>query len=354
MILSRYGIRRAFTLIELLIVLSIIAILIGLILPAIQLVRESAVRTMCQNNLKQLSLACINYHGAYNTLPPNGTVSFYVQILPFIEESTNNGSAPIKIAVCPSRRQPTANFCDYVGALPFVGGSNFGPTYVYNGSNAPTLYSAGLPNTVPRLCRSALGDDEPLPLTDIVDGTSTTMLLGEKYVPMNQYQGFQTPGDQAWNTAGTGVVPFYVLETITYQQGFPNSTWSTSCPQGWTGATPCHYQGTQFNWVIDTTKPYQSVNTKRGFPTIVGGSGGSPSVGSEWFYMDSSPVNPFNTSSYIQSQSPFGTAHSYAAMQVAMCDGSVRILSPTTNDGFNYFTEGIVGIDEGSVVPATD
>jgi prepilin-type N-terminal cleavage/methylation domain-containing protein/prepilin-type processing-associated H-X9-DG protein len=201
MTLRPYSRPAAFTMIELLVVIAIIAVLLGLLVPAVQKVREAAARLQCQNNLKQIGLALHNHHDAQQSFPPGyfalasysdgatdtapgwGWGAF---LLPYIEQDNLYGQlnfnqpvqnslaiqTMVKVYLCPSDITPP-------GPFPLPDG--FGNTICLA---APTSYAA--------CCGSDASDttgptglgvfyrNSRTRITDITDGTSNTILIGEK------------------------------------------------------------------------------------------------------------------------------------------------------------------------------
>ena len=209
---STTALRRGFTLIELLLVIAIIAILIALLLPAVQKVREAANRASCLNNLKQLALAAHHYHDPAGKFPPGarlsvdvggrptGGTTLMVELLPYIEQgnlykkwdpdNSNNGTGGrnatqaqvIKIFLCPSDPlpEPVWELTAETAASPpwsrgFYGLSSYG------GNAGKRSVHTGGPPAFARMTRDGLFFiDSSLRQVDVTDGASNTFLFGER------------------------------------------------------------------------------------------------------------------------------------------------------------------------------
>jgi prepilin-type N-terminal cleavage/methylation domain-containing protein/prepilin-type processing-associated H-X9-DG protein len=181
--------RHGFTLIELLVVIAIIAVLIGLLLPAVQKVREAAARTKCQNNLKQIALGLHNFHDSYGLLPPAAAGSgnkygWGTHLLPFIEQSAlyQQLNPPDPYNGTPNMPAPTAtNGLQAVIPTYLCPSDPDDPNTVVPGTN-PNFLNYGKGNYVAMdgVMDGAGSGRDKTRLQAIPDGSSNTFLVGER------------------------------------------------------------------------------------------------------------------------------------------------------------------------------
>jgi prepilin-type N-terminal cleavage/methylation domain-containing protein/prepilin-type processing-associated H-X9-DG protein len=208
--------KRGFTLVELLVVIAIIGILIGMLLPAVQQVREAARRTACSNNLKQIGIAVHDYESSLQLFPdggknwwggrnkqgnvprmaPDQTWGWLYQILPYIEQNNLYEEpddaivrrTPVPAYFCPSRRPPTV-----------LGGSR--ATNDYAGNGGLRLNGGGLGGWGDGLNGGVIVRGGAAPKVDfgsITDGSSNTILAGEKAVNPLDYERFSTADNEGY------------------------------------------------------------------------------------------------------------------------------------------------------------
>jgi prepilin-type N-terminal cleavage/methylation domain-containing protein/prepilin-type processing-associated H-X9-DG protein len=309
---AKCGKPTGFTLVELLVVITIIGILIALLLPAVQAAREAARRAQCLNNLKQLGLGCLNHESTFHYFPTGGTGDgwyvgdpdlgfganqpggWFYNILPFIEQQavhdvgmgqtaatkktlwTTQVTQPIAGAYCPSRRAVAAYglglYATTNGWVNINTPTSLAKTdYVANAGDTEYLWEQSSAAAYGQHTGISYGFSQ-VRIAQVKDGMSNTYMLGEKYIDPDYYTNGMSAGDN------NGLYVGFDSDTARYTHYY-NTAAGTSVSGGTT--TPYSYQPLQ----------------------------------------DQSGL-----SNYTTTEVSFGSAHA-TGFNMVMCDGSVRTIS---------------------------
>ncbi|MBN9118437.1 MAG: DUF1559 domain-containing protein [Planctomycetes bacterium] len=311
--------QRGFTLIELLVVIAIIAILIGLLLPAVQKVREAASRMKCQNNLKQLGLGLQNYHDVNLKFPvgefndDNANWGWGVAILPFIEQDN----------IYKALDADTANFMIFIPG----GGTNKNKVMAVGTTSADTYNTQGRVNTNAGggVAKSVL--NAFICPSDVMPSTNPTGYGKTNYLAcMGSDLG---AGNYASWTVPNGSTENGILT----QANDNNNTWAYSMAAVTDGTSNTVVLGEAAGQTLSASAFY--TGSPNNFPIWAGGNPSYSGQGKQQNYfrvMDANyPLNSTNTNTEpggtaIYMDRAFSSKHTSGG-NFLMCDGSVRYLS---------------------------
>jgi prepilin-type N-terminal cleavage/methylation domain-containing protein/prepilin-type processing-associated H-X9-DG protein len=228
--------RRGFTLVELLVVIAIVGALLGLVLPAVMRVRESASRTRCSDNLRQIGLALHNYHDTLQQLPPGTSyrdgkdpypfMSWLTRLLPFVEQQALWKQSELAFTHDKDFREdpPHVGFTTVMRLYNCPSDPRTGVVENVNGLRVAFTDYLGSEGINLRRLGGVLYLDSRVRLTDVKDGTSKTLLAGERPPSADGILGWWYAG---WGMQqdGSAEVVLGVLEK-NYYENAPN------CPKG--------------------------------------------------------------------------------------------------------------------------